>query len=221
MSMNPEVDGDVLALIGASAALSLSGAPFGGPIGAAKVGYKDGQYLLNPTKAELVDSKLDLVVAGTANAVLMVESEAQELSEDVMLGAVMFGHQQMRVAINTINELVAEAGKPKWTWAAPAADANMVAALKTAIGDRLNEAFSVTAQLERKAAISVLKKDVIAALSEQNETNGWNPATSRCGSRSTRSMNWLPRPASRSGPGPPRPPTPTWSPRSRPPLAIA
>src|SRR3546814_10948700 len=89
----------------------------------------------------------------------MVESEAQELSEDVMLGAVMFGHQQMQVAINTINELVAEAGKPKWTWAAPAADANMVAALKTAIGDRLNEAFSVRDKLERKAAIPVLKKE--------------------------------------------------------------
>ena len=99
MSMNPEVDGDILALLGASAALSLSGAPFDGPIGAAKVGYKDGQYLLNPTKTELVDSKLELVVAGTADAVLMVESEAQELSEDVMLGAVMFGHQQMQVAI--------------------------------------------------------------------------------------------------------------------------
>src|SRR3546814_8064223 len=121
----PEVDGDVLALIGESAALSLSGAPFGGPIGAAKVGYKDGQYLLNPTKAELVDSKLELVVAGTANAVLMVESEAQELSEDVMLGAVMFGHQPMRVALNTINELVAYAGQPKWTRAAPHAHPNM------------------------------------------------------------------------------------------------
>src|SRR3546814_11539339 len=106
----------------------------------------------------------------------MVESEAQELSEDVMLGAVMFGHQQMRVAINTINELVAEAGKPKWTWAAPAADANMVAALKTAIGDRLNEAFSVRDKLERTAAISVLKKDVIAGLSEPIEANDWHPA---------------------------------------------
>src|SRR3546814_18891444 len=93
-----------------------------------------------------------------------------------MLGAVMFGHQQMQVAINTINELVAEAGKPKWTWAAPAADANMVAALKTAIGDRLNEAFSVRDKLERKDAISVLKKDVTAGLSEQIEANGWNPA---------------------------------------------
>ncbi|MFC3715701.1 polyribonucleotide nucleotidyltransferase [Luteimonas soli] len=176
MSMNPEVDGDIPALIGASAALALSGAPFGGPIGAAKVGYKDGQYLLNPTKTELVDSKLELVVAGTANAVLMVESEAQELSEDVMLGAVMFGHQQMQAAINAINELVAEAGKPKWMWEAPAADANMVAALKAAIGDRLTQAFSVRDKLERKDAISALKKEVVAGLAEQIEANGWNPA---------------------------------------------
>ena len=141
--MNPEVDGDILALLGASAAVSLSGAPFDGPIGAAKVGYKNGQYLLNPTKTELLDSQLELVVAGTQNAVLMVESEAQELSEDVMLGAVMFGHQQMQVAINTINELVAEAGKPKWTWAAPAATAGVVDALKAAIGERLTQAFAV------------------------------------------------------------------------------
>ncbi|MGN7724992.1 polyribonucleotide nucleotidyltransferase [Luteimonas sp. 22616] len=176
MSMNPEVDGDILALIGASAALSLSGAPFDGPIGAAKVGYKDGQYLLNPSKTELVDSQLELVVAGTANAVLMVESEAQELSEDVMLGAVMFGHQQMQVAINAINELVAEAGKPKWTWSAPVADANMIGALKTAIGDRLTQAFAVRDKLERKDAISALKKDVISGLAEQIEANGWNPA---------------------------------------------
>ena len=176
MSMNPEVDGDILALIGASAALSLSGAPFEGPIGAAKVGYKDGQYLLNPGKSELVDSKLELVVAGTANAVLMVESEAQELSEDVMLGAVMFGHQQMQVAIKTINELVAEAGKPRWEWAAPAPAAGMVDALKGAIGDRLQQAFSVRDKLQRKEAISALKKDVLASLAPQIESNGWNPA---------------------------------------------
>ena len=176
MSMNPEVDGDIPALIGASAALALSGAPFQGPIGAAKVGYKDGQYLLNPTKTELLDSKLELVVAGTEQAVLMVESEAQELSEDVMLGAVMFGHQQMQAAIKAINELVAEAGKPKWEWAAPAADANMVAAIKTAVGDRLTQAFAVRDKLERKDAISALKKDVIAGLAEQIEANGWNPA---------------------------------------------
>ncbi len=119
MSLNPEVDGDILALIGASAAMALTGAPFDGPIGAAKVGYKNGQYILNPSTTELVDSELELVVAGTKSAVLMVESEAKELSEDVMLGAVMFGHQQMQIAIDTINELVAEAGKPKWNWQAP------------------------------------------------------------------------------------------------------
>ena len=103
MSLNPEVDGDILALIGCSAAVALTGAPFQGPIGAAKVGYKDGQYLLNPTVSELKESQLELVVAGTSEAVLMVESEAAELSEDVMLGAVMFGHKHMQIAINAIN----------------------------------------------------------------------------------------------------------------------
>ncbi len=173
MSMNPEVDGDILALLGASAATALSGAPFAGPIGAAKVGYKDGQYLLNPTRSELVDSKLELVVAGTSDAVLMVESEADQLSEDVMLGAVMFGHQQMQVAIDAINALVAEAGKPKWTWEAPAADPAMVDALKAALGDRLTAAFAVRDKLERKDAISALKKDVIASMADQCEANGW------------------------------------------------
>ncbi|MGH8084981.1 MAG: polyribonucleotide nucleotidyltransferase [Lysobacter sp.] len=176
MSMNPEIDGDIPALLGASAALALSGAPFDGPIGAAKVGYKDGEYILNPSKTELEDSKLELVVAGTADAVLMVESEADVLSEDVMLGAVMFGHKEMQVAINAINELVAEAGKPKWTWEAPAADQTMVGALKTAIGDRLTQAFAVRDKLERKDAISALKKDVLASLAPQIESNGWNPS---------------------------------------------
>ncbi|HEY0309863.1 MAG TPA: polyribonucleotide nucleotidyltransferase [Luteimonas sp.] len=176
MSLNPEIDGDILALIGASAAVSLTGAPFGGPIGAAKVGYKDGQYLLNPTVSELKESALELVVAGTADAVLMVESEAQELSEEVMLGAVMFGHQQMQVAIDAINALVAEAGKPKWEWAPADADAGMVSALKAAIGDRLAQAFSVRDKLQRRDAIATLKKDVLASLADQVEANGWNPA---------------------------------------------
>src|SRR5690606_25889090 len=135
-----------------------------------------GQYLLNPTKTELLDSKLELVVAGTEQAVLMVESEAQELSEDVMLGAVMFGHQEMQAALKAIHEVVADAGKPKRERAAPAADANMVAAIKTAVGDRLTQAFAVRDKLERKDAISALKKDVIAGLAEQIEANGWNPA---------------------------------------------
>ncbi|MBD7986754.1 polyribonucleotide nucleotidyltransferase [Luteimonas sp. Sa2BVA3] len=173
MSMNPEVDGDILALIGASAALSLSGAPFDGPIGAAKVGYKDGQYLLNPTVSELKESDLELVVAGTANAVLMVESEANVLSEEVMLGAVMFGHKAMQVAISTINELVAEAGKPRWEWTAPAADEGLVSALRHAIGEQLASAFQVRDKLERRDTISKVKKAILDALAPQAEANAW------------------------------------------------
>ena len=187
MSMNPEVDGDILALLGASAALSLSGAPFDGPIGAAKVGYKDGQYLLNPSKTELEDSKLELVVAGTADAVLMVESEADVLSEDVMLGAVMFGHKEMQVAINAINELVAEAGKPKWEWSAPAADQNMVGALKAAIGDRLGAAFQIRDKAERRTAISTIKKEVLETLAPQCAANEWSAGEMSKGSALTSS----------------------------------
>ena len=176
MSMNPEVDGDIPALLGASAALALSGAPFAGPIGAAKVGYKDGQYLLNPTATQLKESQLELVVAGTANAVLMVESEAKELSEDVMLGAVMYGHQQMQIAINAINELVAEVGKKSFSWTAPAKHDGMIAALKTAVGDRLSTVYAVRDKIERRDAISALKKDVIESLKPQTEANAWNVA---------------------------------------------
>ncbi|WP_407351850.1 polyribonucleotide nucleotidyltransferase [Luteimonas sp. R10] len=176
MSLNPEVDGDIPALIGASAALALTGCPFQGPIGAAKVGYRNGEYLLNPTASELQDSDLELVVAGTKDAVLMVESEAKELSEDVMLGAVMFGHQQMQVAIDAINELVAEAGKPKWDWQPPARDGSMVAALKTAIGDRLEQAFQIRDKLQRRDAIATLKKDVLESLAPQIDANGWDTA---------------------------------------------
>ncbi len=176
MSLNPEVDGDIPALIGASAAMALTGAPFQGPIGAAKVGYKDGQYLLNPTASELKDSKLELVVAGTSQAVLMVESEADELSEDVMLGAVMFGHKHMQVAINAINELVVEAGTKPWDWQAPAKNEALVAALKEAVGGQLAEAFQVRDKLQRRDAISAIKKDVLASLAPRAESEGWNPA---------------------------------------------
>ncbi|GGA77070.1 polyribonucleotide nucleotidyltransferase [Arenimonas soli] len=176
MSMNPEVHGDIPALIGASAALALSGIPFAGPIGAAKVGYADGKYLLNPTITELKTSDLELVVAGTANAVLMVESEAKELSEDVMLGAVMFGHQQMQVAINAINELVAEVGVKHWDWKAPEKAQAPIDAVKAAIGNRLEAAFQVRDKLERKEAISAVKKDVLESLKPQAEANGWNLA---------------------------------------------
>ncbi len=173
MSLNPEIDGDVLALIGASAALSLAGTPFMGPIGAAKVGYKDGQYLLNPTVSELKDSQLELVVAGTSNAVLMVESEADELSEDVMLGAVMFGHRSMQIAINAINELTVEAGTKVSSWQAPEKNAGMIGALKEAVGNRLVEAFQVRDKLQRRDAISALKKDVMQSLAGRAEAEGW------------------------------------------------
>ena len=174
MSMNPEVDGDILALIGASAALSLAGTPFQGPIGAAKVGYKNGEYLLNPTVSELKDSDLELVVAGTASAVLMVESEAKELSEDVMLGAVMFGHREMQKAINAINELTVEAGTKPFAWTAPAKNEAMISALTEAVGGQLAEAFQVRDKLQRRDAISAIKKDVMQGLAGRAEADGWN-----------------------------------------------
>jgi polyribonucleotide nucleotidyltransferase len=173
VSMNPEVDGDIPALIGASAALALSGAPFNGPIGAAKVGFANGQYILNPTAAELATSQLELVVAGTAGAVLMVESEAALLSEQQMLGAVMFGHQQMQTVINAINELVAEVGVSKWTWQAPAKNEGMIAALKIAVGSRLEAAFAIREKLERRDAISKIKAEVMEGLKADAEANGW------------------------------------------------
>ncbi|WP_242104214.1 polyribonucleotide nucleotidyltransferase [Lysobacter sp. M15] len=175
MSLNPEVDGDILALLGCSAAVALTGAPFDGPIGAAKVGYKDGQYLLNPSVSELADSKLELVVAGTSDAVLMVESEADELSEDVMLGAVMFGHKHMQVAINAINDLVTEAGAKTWDWKAPAKNESLVSAIKEAVGNQLVEAFQVRDKLQRREAIGAIKKDVLGALAPRAEGEGWNP----------------------------------------------
>ena len=157
MSLNPEVDPDVPALIGASAALAISGMPFAGPIAAAKVGYKDGNYILNPGASALVDSDLELVVAGTAHAVLMVESEAKSLSEEVMLGAVMFGHEQMQVAIAAINELAGEAGKPKWDWEAPAADEELEKAAADAAESGLSDAYRITDKMERQASVGDTK----------------------------------------------------------------
>ena len=164
LSVNPDIDPDIPALLGASAALALSGVPFQGPIGAAKVGYKDGQYLLNPTNAQLKESQLDLVVAGTAEAVLMVESEADALSEDVMLGAVVFGHEQMQVAIRTINELKAEAGKPSWNWQAAAAHAPLESALAAQAETALADAYKVIEKQARRARIQEIKEAAIAAL---------------------------------------------------------
>ena len=176
ISLNPEIDGDVPAMIGASAALSLAGIPFKGPIGAARVGYANGKYLLNPTKTELETSDLDLVVAGTANAVLMVESEAKLLSEDVMLGAVTFGHRELQKVINAINELTVEVGTKPSTWAAPAKNDTMISALKETIGGKLAEAFQVRDKLQRRDAISAIKQDVMQSLAGRAEAESWAAA---------------------------------------------
>ena len=163
ISLNPEVAGDIPALIGASAAMSLAGVPFDGPIGAARVGYANGQYILNPSTKQLETSQLDLVVAGTKDAVLMVESEAQQLSEDVMLGAVLFGHEQMQAAINAINELAAVAGKPKWDWTAPAEPAELTASLN-AIEASVSDAYSITDKKARQDAVASVRKQLTAGL---------------------------------------------------------
>ncbi|MBU3738874.1 MAG: polyribonucleotide nucleotidyltransferase [Rhodoferax sp.] len=143
LSLNPEVDADIAALIATSAALSISGIPFNGPIGAARVGYVNGEYVLNPGQTERKSSSMDLVVAGTEAAVLMVESEAQQLSEDVMLGAVVFGHQQGNIAINAIHELVRDAGKPVWDWTAPVRDEALIAKVAALAEERLRAAYQI------------------------------------------------------------------------------
>ena len=164
ISLNPEIDPDMPAMIGASAALAISGMPFQGPLGAARVGYIDGAYVLNPTKTELASSQLDLVVAGTADAVLMVESEANCLSEDTMLGAVVFGHDQMQVAISAISELAAEVGKPAWEWQAPVVDTALADAVKAQSAAALTEAYQISDKQERYARISVIRDAAVAAL---------------------------------------------------------
>ncbi|MCH8867158.1 MAG: polyribonucleotide nucleotidyltransferase [Proteobacteria bacterium] len=169
MSLNPDVDPDVPALIGASAALALSGMPFAGPIAAAKVGYIDGKYVLNPGRAALEDSSLELVVAGTKDAVLMVESEADVLSEDVMLGAVMFGHEQMQVAIDTIKELAAESGKPAWDWQAPVEDEDLAVAVTSQAESGLTNAYLITDKLERQAAVGETKSAAVDALADRED----------------------------------------------------
>lgn len=176
MSLDPEIDGDIPAMIGASAALSLAGIPFKGPIGAAKVGYNDGQYILNPTVSELKKSQLELVVAGTANAVLMVESEAALLSEEVMLGAVIFGHREMQKVIQVIDSLTAEAGTQPSDWVHPAKNDALVIALKKVIGGRLSDAFHIRDKLQRRDAIAAVKDDVIQQLAGRLEVEGWNLA---------------------------------------------
>jgi polyribonucleotide nucleotidyltransferase len=162
LSMNTEIDSDIPAMLGASAALALSGLPFLGPIGGARVGYKGGKYLLNPTAAELKESELDLVVAGTKDAVLMVESQAEMLSEDVMLGAVMFGHEQMQVAIEAIKSLAQEVGRPPITWAQPVADEALSKAVEQFV-PQLTEAYGIAEKQSRYTKIGELKQQCVTA----------------------------------------------------------
>ena len=164
VSLNPEVDADIAAMIAVSAALSISGVPFNGPIGAARVGYVNGEYVLNPGQTQRKDSILDLVVAGTESAVLMVESEAQQLSEEVMLGAVVYGHQQGNIAINAIHELVRDAGKPVWDWKAPAKDEAMIAKIDALAKDKLVAAYQIRNKQSRTQACRAAYSDVMAAL---------------------------------------------------------
>jgi polyribonucleotide nucleotidyltransferase len=166
MSCNPEIDPDIPALLGASAAMAISGIPFAGPIGAARVGYINGQYVLCPTKTQLQSTQLDLVVAGTEGAVLMVESEAQRLSEEIMLGAVVFGHDQMQVAIKAINELVEAAGKPEWDWQAPAKNEPLIARVAELAEAELREAYRITSKQARTQKTREITAKTIAALTQ-------------------------------------------------------
>ncbi len=164
VSLNKEIDPDIPAIIGASAALAISGIPFSGPVGAARVGYKNGEYLLNPTFAELEGSDLDLVIAGTDNAVLMVESEAKELSEEVMLGAVIFGHDQQQVVVNAIKELAAEVNTPAWTWEPEAIDEALVSAVESASTEAVTAAYQIKEKLVRQDRLAEVRNDVVAQL---------------------------------------------------------
>ena len=164
MSSDSEIDSDIPAMIGASAALALSGIPFDGPIGAARVGYVDGKYLLNPTATELKTSQMDLVVAGTDRAVQMVESEAQQLSEEVMLGAVVFGHEQMQVVIDAINEMADEVGAPAWDWVAPAKNEALIAKINALAENELQAAYAIRSKQARTQEVDAIRAKVSAAL---------------------------------------------------------
>lgn len=170
LSLNPEVDADIAAMIGVSAALSISGIPFNGPIGAARVGYINGQYVLNPGQTARKDSQMDLVVAGTEAAVLMVESEALQLSEEVMLGGVVFGHEQSAIAINAIHELVRDAGKPVWDWQPPAKDEAFIAKVNGLAEEKLRAAYQIRSKQARTQALREAGASVLAALKETEES---------------------------------------------------
>ena len=170
VSVNPQISPDLVAMIGASAALSLSGVPFNGPIGAARVGFINDQFVLNPTISEQKQSRLDLVVAGTDKAVLMVESEADVLTEEQMLSAVVFGHQQQQVVIENIKEFVREAGKPRWDWIAPEPNTDLINKVKALAEARIGDAYRITEKQARYAQIDEIKAEIIATLTAEDET---------------------------------------------------
>jgi polyribonucleotide nucleotidyltransferase len=172
MSVDPDIDPDIISMIGASAALKLSGAPFNGPIGAARVGYRDGQFLLNPGMAALKDSMLNLVVAGTEKAVLMVESEAMQLPEDVMLGAVMFGHEQMQAVIKAINELVREAGVQPWAWTPPAEDTGLKTQIVNEFGPQVAEAYRIKEKMARQDRMGAIRDAAVAKFAVEGAPAG-------------------------------------------------
>ncbi|MDG2353507.1 MAG: polyribonucleotide nucleotidyltransferase [Gammaproteobacteria bacterium] len=169
ISANSEVDPDMIAMLGVSAALSISGVPFNGPIGGARVGYTDGQYTLNPTYSELKKSDLDMVVAGTDEAVLMVESEASELSEDVMLGAVMYAHEQFQVAITNIAEFAAQVGTEQWDWEAPATNETLLGDIQSQFGAQINDAYQIKEKMDRYAKVGEIKVAAVEALASNDE----------------------------------------------------
>jgi len=171
VSVSDDIDPEIPAIIGASAALCVAGLPFNGPLGAARVGYKDGEYLLNPNKAALAESDLDLVVAGTDKAVLMVESEAKLLTEDVMLGAVMFGHEQMQTVIKAISEFAEEVGNPKWEWTAPVADEALAAKVAEVSTDAITSAYQIAEKMARQDAVKEAKKAAVEAIASED---GWS-----------------------------------------------
>lgn len=172
MSLNPDVDPEVPSMIAASAAIAIAGMPFSGPVGAARVGYKDGEYLLNPGREALAASGLDLVVAGTENAVLMVESEAKMLSEEIMLGAVVYGHDQMQVVISAIQELVAEAGKPAWDWQAPEENTDLLNTVKSVIESDLTQAYTIADKQARYARVDEIKAAALASVIDTDAEEG-------------------------------------------------
>jgi polyribonucleotide nucleotidyltransferase len=172
MSLNPEIDSDIPAMLAVSAALTLSGIPFNGPVGACRVGYVDGQYVLNPTATQLKSSRLNLVVAGTEQGVMMVESEAQELPEDVMLGGVVFGHEQMQAAIQAIHELAEVAAKPAWEWQAPQPDEALIARVAELAESDLRAAFAMRQKQARNTRLAEIRKATVAKLEEEAEAAG-------------------------------------------------